>query len=230
MPTVSQLLTRFLVDLASRAGFVWEKVTARYRDKATGRFVSESALRELSDGFVDNVRNNLQGIGQQLAGRSIDLATFQRRFAQELKDSYLTNYMISRGGKNALTQADYGRIGGYLKNEYRFLNQFGRDIASGTMSEAQILARIDLYAENTKRAYEAGQIVATIEADDGFLVWRFGATEQHCADCFRLNGQVHKASKWESAGIAPKSPDLACGGYHCDCRLEPHEGPEKGNF
>lgn len=52
------------------------------------------------------------------------------------------------------------------------------------------------------------------------LTWRLGATEQHCTDCASLDGQTMTVSEWKAAGIQPQSPDLECGGWRCDCRLE----------
>jgi hypothetical protein len=63
-----------------------------------------------------------------------------------------------------------------------------------------------------------------------FLAWRIGATEKHCPDCARLNGQVHTAERWRRAGIEPQSPDLECNGFNCACFFEEHDGPESGDF
>lgn len=49
--------------------------------------------------------------------------------------------------------------------------------------------------------------------------WELGNTEEHCTDCLALNGQVKTSSEWLSAGIAPQSPDLECGGWLCDCKF-----------
>lgn len=51
-------------------------------------------------------------------------------------------------------------------------------------------------------------------------MWVLGNTERHCSDCLSLNGQIKTASEWATAGIEPQSPDLECGGWNCDCRLE----------
>ena len=93
---VSQLLTRFLVDLASRAGYVWEKVTARYRDKATGRFISEQVLVNLAESFTGFTQDNLTALTDKMISGKISLADWQRSFAKELKESYIVNAQIGR--------------------------------------------------------------------------------------------------------------------------------------
>ena len=80
---VSQLLTRYLVNLAERTGFVWERNTARYRDKSTGRFVSENTLTQLQSDFTEYARGNLDKLTDRLIGNQVDVATWQKVFAQE---------------------------------------------------------------------------------------------------------------------------------------------------
>lgn len=48
--------------------------------------------------------------------------------------------------------------------------------------------------------------------------WVVGPTE-HCRDCLRLNGTELTAVEWQRIGIRPQSPDLACGGWQCQCEL-----------
>jgi hypothetical protein len=54
---------------------------------------------------------------------------------------------------------------------------------------------------------------------NGMFVWSLGRTEKHCKDCKRLDGQIHRIKDYLARGLFPKSNDLACGGYKCDCSL-----------
>ena len=62
-----------------------------------------------------------------------------------------------------------------------------------------------------------------------YLEWVYGPTE-HCKDCVRLNGQVHRASEWRKKRLRPKSRKLECKGFFCQCRFRKAEGPSTGNF
>jgi hypothetical protein len=62
-----------------------------------------------------------------------------------------------------------------------------------------------------------------ILGQDAKLEWIYGDTE-HCDTCARLNGVVKRASFWMSHGVlpqAPPNPRLKCGGWKCQCSLEP---------
>jgi hypothetical protein len=65
------------------------------------------------------------------------------------------------------------------------------------------------------------------------LIWHVGPTE-HCETCLALDGVVATADEWEAArsrGIYPKSPELECHGFHCQCELTPtDEKPTEGGI
>lgn len=58
-------------------------------------------------------------------------------------------------------------------------------------------------------------------------IWVTGATESNCADCMALNGEVRTLEEWLIT-ITPGSPNLACSGHGCRCRLEPTIRPITG--
>ncbi len=208
---VSQLLTRFLVDLASRAGYVWEKVTARYRDKATGRFISEQVLVNLAESFTGFTQDNLTSITDKMISGKISLADWQRQFAQELKDAYVVNVQIGRGGKNAMTQADYGRIGQRLRGEYKYLNDFAKEIANGDLSAAQIQARVDQYAAGTRKAYYDGR-TAACKAGGFTEERRILHPAEHCGDCLEYAGKG-----WQPIGTLPEPGESSQCRNNCKC-------------
>lgn len=60
------------------------------------------------------------------------------------------------------------------------------------------------------------------------LKWNLGATEKHCATCAKLNGTVATAAAWEKRGLHPQgapNEKLECGGWKCDCKLDPTDEP-----
>jgi hypothetical protein len=62
------------------------------------------------------------------------------------------------------------------------------------------------------------------------MEWIFGDTD-HCTTCEQLNGTVAFESEWEKSGIYPQRPPndmLSCGGWNCQCTLNPtdkHRSP-----
>jgi hypothetical protein len=64
--------------------------------------------------------------------------------------------------------------------------------------------------------------------------WVLGGTENHChtgdegkpgIGCANLAGIVMWGHEWDVADIKPQQTTLVCGGYNCECRLEPTDKP-----
>lgn len=64
---------------------------------------------------------------------------------------------------------------------------------------------------------------------NGVYTWVLGATEEHCADCSRLNGQSKRLKTWHKDGLLPKSSELACHGFECKCNLVRRRGRARGS-
>lgn len=87
---------------------------------------------------------------------------------------------------------------------------------------ASVMPRAELWSNRYKSIVTFAQVTA---CTDKKLTWRFGATEEHCADCARYNGRTYRATVWAEWGAIPRSHRLECGGWRCDCRLDPTTAP-----
>jgi hypothetical protein len=60
------------------------------------------------------------------------------------------------------------------------------------------------------------------------LTWHLGATEKHCKDCAKLDGQSHKISWYVERDYIPRKngASMECGGYNCSCFLTDRSGNE----
>lgn len=100
-------------------------------------------------------------------------------------------------------------------------NRIKEKISGWVDSARQIVTNVTnrvaaLWTRAHEGVYAEGQVNSRQEV---WLMWELGKTERHCSSCLALNGQIHTAAEWRSAGIRPQSPDLRCGGWNCDCRL-----------
>ncbi len=79
--------------------------------------------------------------------------------------------------------------------------------------------RIDLWTASIAAAGQAG--LNSAKANE-MVVWRLGATEEHCSTCNQLNGQSHRRKWFVSKNYLPRTPGAAleCGGFKCQCTLE----------
>lgn len=127
---------------------------------------------------------------------------------------------------NELTLEEHTRLTSEVNKEIGFIANFGQTIYSNSKMNggklAPLLARSDLWVSGYNRIRV---MASTYAAKDQKLEWRLGATLEHCADCTRYHGKVHRASVWRKNGIQPRMYDLECRGYNCQCELIPTNAP-----
>ena len=82
---------------------------------------------------------------------------------EEIKKEYLRQYVLGRGGKGSMTQADWGSVGGMLIEQYhgtkkhKGLDGFYAAVKAGDLSEDQIRARAAMYVNSAREGFERGQ-------------------------------------------------------------------------
>ena len=115
---------------------------------------------------------------------------------------------------------------GFIESEWTHIEPFYSDIIDALIDKTPLdplLARAELWAGRWNDVYNAAEITINKQMG-GKLVWRLGATEEHCQSCLQLNGIVAFAREWDESGVRPQNPPnsaLTCGGWRCDCSLEP---------
>ena len=123
------------------------------------------------------------------------------------------------------TDDDIDALAKRISAEQDFMLQLGDDILNaregGTPPLESFRARADSYANryndvrNEARVHFGGKKM---------LKWNVGPTE-HCSTCAALDGTVASAEDWAASGYRPQGRMLECGGYHCQCSLDPTDEP-----
>lgn len=129
----------------------------RYRDLTTGRFLPAKTVVTIRDRVTDAAGAQAREVAAAAARGEISTAAFRESMRTAIRNSHTANYVFGRGGLNAMTPADFGRIGGDLRTQYKFLEGFVADLEAGTLSEKQAAARAAMYINGATRAFEEGQ-------------------------------------------------------------------------
>lgn len=140
--------------------WVWDTTSRRYRNVETGRWISHTKVAELRNEFAAAQRQWADTAASAMTRGDWTVRRWELEVRDRLKRVYTAEYMLGRGGKNAMTQADYGRVGSMLKEQYDYLRNFALYVQNGEMSEAQIAARTQLYHESSIQAFERGKAAA----------------------------------------------------------------------
>lgn len=212
---VNKTYQSLLAFLQGEAGFVFVKSLGRYRDVASGKFVSESSLRSISDRVMtEYTERRLESLTLKLIDGKLDLQDWQSQFAKVLKDSHIVASTIGRGGRAQMGFSEFGRVGARLREEYRYLNQFAQDIKSGRLTSAQILARAKMYAQGVRTSYWEGRREAFRGA--GYLEERRRLhPAEHCTSCVQ-----YANLGWKPIGTLPPPGTQSECMHECKCDME----------
>ncbi|MCL4296161.1 MAG: hypothetical protein KJ077_10555 [Anaerolineae bacterium] len=159
------LLDHTKADASNKPLWEWDPRLHQYRHLATGQIIGAKRMLELRDLYTDRQSLRAEQLTAQLVRGDISLQDWLLRQRQLIKDTYLSQYAMAKGGRSQMTPQDYGRIGAALKKQYEYLQAFGQDIQSGKYRSAnpenlivRIANRIKLYIESATQAFEKGKI------------------------------------------------------------------------
>lgn len=195
-----------------RNRYRWNLASGRYI-RADGRFVSFGEIRGAIDRALDNSESRLLGYGQALRDRSMSVAEWQTRTAQELKYIHTMTAAAAKGGWAQMSPADYGRVGLRLREQYAYLSRFAGEIQAGLPLDGRFLNRIQLYAQSGRLTYHM-----VLRAERRIR----GDTEErnvlgvadHCGECVSTTERG-----WQPIGTLPLIGTRECLS-NCRCHIE----------
>jgi len=143
--------------------------------------------------------------------------------------------LFQRGGDfvySELTPEALAAIQAEIDIHLNSLRSLSNDIYGGryapeNLGVAGALTRLAVWLSIAAGIYYYGM---AHRRDDPFLAWRISPLKDHCTDCVRLDGQVHRASEWRASGWRPRNISLECRGFNCGCVFELAQGPSTGGF
>lgn len=160
----------------------WDTNVRRYRSP-DGRFIGQKGMLEQRDRFTDAVKDRFNDLGRKVANGDITLQQFVTQGRDLIKAAHIDTYVLAKGGRNAMTQSDWGKVGSQVKSQYQYWQGFAEAIATGDMTEAGILNRANMYGDAPLNSYYHGQVSAAHAA--GLTEERnvLGPNEEHCDGC-----------------------------------------------
>ena len=166
------------------ADWRWDDAAGRYRDLVTGRFISHDYVLSLIGQSMAATANVTDALGSFVSTGAINTADWQSAFFQEIKAEYIRQYLAGIGGRNMMTPADWGSIGGMLKEQLNYLKGFANEIAAGNLTEGHIRSRMAMYINSAREAYERarGRVVGKLGTMDE-VHWNLDGPIEHCDDC-----------------------------------------------
>lgn len=146
--------------------YLFDDTMNAWRNLQSGRGVSTAIVQAEVQRHIDAGKALIETLTQQMNAGDITVAQWKMAVASELKDMHGAFAMFGAGGRDAMTPAMWGRVGGNLSDEFRHLQELANGIVSGKVSPAQAAARINQYSDASKQAYWQAVKEVAPEADN----------------------------------------------------------------
>lgn len=177
--------------------------------------------------FENDFDNLLSRARAEKMGR-VQWASAMRAIMRRYGRKAYVDGMADGGVEDEPTEDDNITINELAASQSQYITELGNVLyKEDGISDATADVKAAMwYNKSIDPFYQAGLLSADA---NGLYEWVFGKTEQHCDSCRRLNGQRHRLKGWK-ANIMPKSSELDCGGWLCDCNLVKARGRQRGNY
>lgn len=191
--------------------FYFNSRSQRYHYRDSGAFVTQAAVDNLTARSIAQKRNQIRDLGEKLIGNLVTLEDWEQQTAGHLKQLHVWTYLLGKGGQANLDQSDYGKLGLRLSYEYGYLRGFSEKIREDGMSEAQFLARLELYIN---KANGTRQIAVQASHKQEGYIWerRYLRAVENCKSCIS-----YSAMGWQPLGSLPPPTERCECQANCKC-------------
>ncbi len=176
---------------------------------------------------ADTYRNAIRNYVRGLWSGAIDRDQFEQGMIVAIGDGLADAF--ARGAKECgiepddYTDVEQRAINDAVDREVEALDGFMQSIVDGSKANGgqldPLFSRADMWILRYNDVMGRARVMA---CGDQKFKWVLGPTE-HCSTCAKLAGLVHRGSQWRDY-VLPQNPpndQLECGGWNCQCSLEP---------
>lgn len=127
-----------------------------YRDD-NGDYVSRQQLRDKIEKLIDFVKKHAADTADRYKSGDISIVEFETEMRDLLKSAHILASSVGRGGREMMTQSDWGKVGNSIKSQYEYLSRFARKLGSSDLTKA--------YSENRARSYASSIYISFSTAE-----------------------------------------------------------------
>ena len=145
------------IDTVKKGKWVWNQLTKRYRNTGTKKTVTSNTVLRLRDDLIDEMRDTFSSLTDDLINGRITVQEWLLDMRKRVRNVNSAEYMLARGGRNAMFQTDLDALSEIIKEQFDYLQKFGEEVRTGKLSANQITARSEMYIESATAAHEKGK-------------------------------------------------------------------------
>lgn len=197
-------------------GWSWDRPSGRYRNTASGRYLSHRDVVTLRDRFTDARRQGTRDLFSRYLppnaatdpmGWNIGVRYLREKGWQEVQRSMIAQYTFGRGGKNAMTGDDRVTLQRMLRNQKTYWDGFMGEALGGRLTRDAAANRATLYDDASTTFYETGREQAFGITLPGMP----GDGQTPCLVKCRCSWSLVRRKKWTDATWKTNAGDICSG-------------------
>lgn len=163
--------------------YKWDERIGRYRDSETGKLVSRGQVFGWVQSSLGASENMAETLANYVANGFVSVNDFYKLMQNEIKSEYIRQFLTGIGGQGMMTKSYWGMIGAMIKEQYKYLKGFIKDILTGKLTEAQIANRAKMYLNSAREAFEKAKWRTAQKYGYDEVFWLITPGIENCADC-----------------------------------------------
>ena len=187
----------------------------RYRDAATGRYISAQSVRRDAARLADTAgRDVARQLTVALRDGRISLAEWQTGMARAVKNVNYAAVASASGGVQNMTAVERGRAGHIIREQYGYLRNFAREIADGTQPlDGRALHRAEMYMKAGKGSFHEQKRAGFAAGHAGAVVMVRSIRHKRdsCRSCIGLHGKWFRMGDAEYVPVGRRECNVNCG-------------------
>lgn len=197
------------------AEFTWSAQAGRFREVASGRFVSEATVRAGVDALAALSAARMGSLAQRYRAGELMATAWLSAHLAEVKALHVAATLASYGGREQMTPARWGLVGQQIRLQYSYARQMVADVLEGRQ---RLNGRLDIraasYANGGRLTFEAIR-----RRERGARGVRYERNLLHAAES--CSGCLAETARgWVPYGaLVPVGRRVPCGVY-CKCTVE----------
>ena len=135
-----------------RFRFTWDG--RRYRDTASGRYLSGREVRRMLDRALANLDGEYRGLAGDLRSGRISRAEWSLKMRELVRSTHVLSGVAARGGWASMTPEAWGQIGAAVREQFRYLDAFVAEVEAGTVPlDGRFTARMVMYGQAGRNTF-----------------------------------------------------------------------------
>jgi hypothetical protein len=119
--------------------------------------MTQDTLNDVRDQYLDAMDSLVDDYATNLETGDWTVGQFEGEMRKRLKNAYIAEYVLGKGGASQMTQSDYGRLGAMLKKQYKFLRSYLDDITAGKETNGTARERGKNFIGSARQAFSRGR-------------------------------------------------------------------------